>query len=118
MADLSTAFTAVLRAFQRVYLVIDALDESSDRRNLLDYLVNMVDSFDNVQLLVTGRKEADIERAISDISTNISLSNAYVDEDIRAYIKSRLRDDRKYKHRPEDLREEIEVALVKGAQGM
>jgi hypothetical protein len=72
----------------------------------------------HIQLLVTSRKELDIERALSPLAIELSLSNPYVDEDIRTYIKSRLREDPKFSRWPETLRNETETALVKGAKGM
>jgi len=76
------------------------------------------ESLQHIQLLVTSRKEPDIERAISPIATELSLSNSYVDEDIRTYIQRCLREDRKLQNWPEDLKTEIESGLFKGAQGM
>jgi Cdc6-like AAA superfamily ATPase len=119
-ADLVIALAAALRNFQRVYLVIDALDESLNRQNLLNFLIEIINdnNFEKVQLLAMSRKEIDIERAILEVSSDISLSNSHVDKDIRVYIQNHLREDRKFSRWPEELRAEIEAALVKGAKGM
>jgi hypothetical protein len=71
----------------------------------------------HIRLLATSRKELDIERALSPLTTELSLSNPYVDDDIRVYIKSRLL-EAKFSRWPESLKDEVENALVKGAKGM
>jgi hypothetical protein len=119
--SLLIALSAVLRDFQRVYLVLDALDESTNRRRLLDVLVKLPVNADfaKLQILAASREEPDIERALGPISTVISLNqNQWVENDIRLYIESCLCEDRKLRRWPEALRSEIEAALVKGAKGM
>lgn len=120
-SSLLIALSAVLKGFQQVYLILDALDESTNRPQLLDILIKLSSdaNFAKIQILATSRKEQDIERALRGISTVISLNqNQQVDDDIRFYIQNRLREDRKLSRWPEALRSEIEVALVKGAMGM
>lgn len=113
------ALSTVLRNFQRVYLMFDALDESLDRHNLLRLLKQLVgDSFEKLKLLATSRKEIDIEISLTPISTNMSLSNPYVDEDIRIYIQNQLQVHHKLCTWPKSLYDEISAALVKGAKGM
>jgi Cdc6-like AAA superfamily ATPase len=111
---------AVIQPFSRVYVAVDALDESSDREKILDFLLEVIKrpALQKINLLCMSRKERDIEKALSSVTTSVSLSNPYVDEDIRSYVKSRLCQDRKLSTWPAELRAEIEVALVKGAKGM
>ena len=119
-ASLIAALSITVRCFNRVYLVLDALDESSNRPNLLDVILQVAGdaNFKKIRLLAFSRKETDIERALEHISTGISLQNPRVDEDIRLYIQNQLCEDRKFSHWPKSLRAEIETALVKGAKGM
>ena len=103
--------------FPRVYVTIDALDESVNRENILYFLRHTFENpnMSNIKILATSRKELDIERALSPLGVEFSLSNPYVDEDIRTYVKSRLQEDFKFGRWPESLRKETEAALVKGA---
>ena len=119
-ASLVTALSSAVRSFSRVYLVLDALDESSNRPNLLDVLLRVVGdaNFKKIRLLALSRKEIDIERAFEHISPNISLQDPRVDEDIQLYVQNQLCEDRKFSRWPKSLRAEIETALVKGAKGM
>ncbi|MCJ1347421.1 hypothetical protein MMC31_005646 [Peltigera leucophlebia] len=69
-------------------------------------------------LLAASRKEIDIEISLTPISTNISLSNPHVDEDIQIYIANQLQDHHKLRTWPKSLADEISAALIKGAKGM
>ncbi|KAH7407314.1 hypothetical protein BKA64DRAFT_412178 [Cadophora sp. MPI-SDFR-AT-0126] len=117
---LSSVLCTLVQRFSRVFILIDALDEAKDRERLLNFLVKALDNerFENIQLLVASRKEVDIERALSPKFESISLSNPYVDEDIRTYVHSSLRGDLKLNRLPELLKIEVATALVRGAQGM
>lgn len=113
------ALSTVLCNFRRVYLLLDALDETQDRQNLLDLLNQLAgDSFGKLVLLAASRKEIDIEISLKPISTIMSLSNPHVDEDIQIYIENQLQDHHKLRTWPKSLSDEISAALVKGAKGM
>lgn len=111
---------AVAENFSCVYITIDALDESLNRETILKTLCRIIETknLTSIQLLATSRKELDIERTLLPVVEELSLSNLYVDEDIRTYVKSRLREDPKFSKWPASLRSETESALVKGAKGM
>jgi hypothetical protein len=117
--SLVLALSAALHSFRRVYLFIDALDESLDRQRLLDTIVQLAggDS-EAISLFVMSRKELDIIETFEGVFSSLSLSNPRVDEDIRVYIQNELRSHRKFSRWPTILKEDIEAALVKGAQGM
>ncbi|KAI9778079.1 MAG: hypothetical protein M1839_008383 [Geoglossum umbratile] len=120
VSSLLAALSAVLVGFQRVHLVLDALDESTNRENLMEVLLKISTdtSFSKLRILVTSRKELDIERSFSGISTVVSLShNRWVNDDIRVYIQNRLCHDEKLSRWPEELRAGIETALITGANG-
>jgi Cdc6-like AAA superfamily ATPase len=106
--------------FSHVYITIDALDESADREQILAFLRTVITNphLKHIHLLATSRKELDIDRALSPISVSLSLSNPYVDEDIRTYVKGRLLESSKFARWPESLKAETETALIKGAKGM
>lgn len=119
-ADLLEVFSTIVDKFRRVYIVVDALDESQDRRFLLDLLIRIAsdDAFRKVSLLTTSRKELDIQRAFEGTCSSISLSNPLVDKDICVYVENQLKTDRKLSRWPEPLRRDIRDALTRGAKGM
>lgn len=99
--------------------MLDALDETLEQKNFLRLINQLAEvSFEKLGLLVTSRKHIDIEISLTPISTSISLSNPYVDEDIQIYIQNQLQHHPKLREWPKWLSDEISIALVKGAKGM
>jgi hypothetical protein len=114
----------IILSFPQTYFVLDALDECTDRKRLMETLRSIAAwKIETLHLLVTSRMEKDItdsfERFV-DSSAIICLQSELVDPDIQTYVRKRLSDDRKLeKWRKDDkIREEIETVLVKGAHGM
>jgi hypothetical protein len=110
--------------FTQVFVVIDALDECTQRSELMDML-ETVDGWqlDNLHLLITSRKERDIERSLNGYvmeENAICLQRDVVDPDIQRYVKKRLHDDKSLAKWNKDavVRQEIEAALMSGARGM
>ena len=119
LSALMDALSELSSRLNRVYLLIDALDESAPRAGLLRVLQQLgADRFSNIKVIATSREESDIKRALDDISLSVSLSNQYVDEDIATYVRSSVASNPRLRDYPVDLKEEIERALVEGARGM
>ena len=105
------------------YIVLDALDECVEQDELLRDLEKFC-SWEGVDLhvLVTSRREPDIEEALTllcDSRNRISI-HELVDVDIRTYIQDRLQFDPKLKKRQKDpkLQLEIKDTLMTKANGM
>jgi hypothetical protein len=114
----------MIQEFPEIYIVLDALDECTNRTELMTILERIIGlKLKGSHLLVTSRKERDIESSLEtivDTQNVICLQSELVDRDISTYIRQRLSDDKslsKWQKDP-DIRHEIEMALVKGAQGM
>jgi hypothetical protein len=110
--------------FTQVYVVLDALDECTQRSELMDVLEAVAGwKLDNLHLLMTSRKERDIESSLVsyiDERDTVCLQRDVVDQDIQRYVQQRLRDDKGLAKWNKDaaIRQEIEAALMRGAQGM
>jgi len=122
---LKATLRSALELQGEVFLLVDALDECpSDggvRQELCATLVDFSSwGLSNLHILATSRREPDIEESLSKISdmTAISIQNNVVDTDVELHVKSQLANDMKLKKWPSHIKEEIEVALVKGANGM
>lgn len=62
---LSEVLSKMIEGNERVFVILDALDESSSRREVLSWIKHITsDSMPQVQLLCTGRPEADLLREI------------------------------------------------------
>lgn len=109
---------SILGLFPKTYIILDALDECTDREELL-VLIEEINRWGAVQILATSRKEKDIEEALHPLVTcQICIQDAQIDNDIKLYIRHRLQNDSKLKKWPLKVQREIEESLMAGANGM
>lgn len=122
MDYLKKCLEKILRRGPNTFLVIDALDECTQREELLGLLKNICSwKLPKVKILTTSRSERDIEEVLSTLSTcTICIQSAKIESDIRLYVDKRLHSDPKFQKlsNKADLKEEIQKALVGGADGM
>jgi hypothetical protein len=111
-----------MQEFSCVYVVIDALDECTQRLELLDVLEIIAGwQLQNLHLLMTSRKEREIVTSVQGyVGDTMSLQSDIVDTDIQRYIQQRLSDDKSLTKwsKDTDMKREIEAALMRGACGM
>lgn len=104
-------------------IVLDALDEASTRSDLLAWLKSVHEFDRSVRILVTARREQDIESALQNWTQPgdmIEIQESVIDGDIRAYVHHRVRNSSeldRWQNWPE-VQDEIESELVKKADGM
>ncbi|KAF5671064.1 heterokaryon incompatibility protein het-E-1 [Fusarium denticulatum] len=118
-ADLEQTLAIILQKLESLYIVIDAVDESTPREELLSLIETMTvdERFEKIRILATSRQYFDIEQSLGEISESISMSNAMVDADIRRFVHARLRSSHRLK-RWHDRFDEIEEILAAMAQVM
>ncbi|KAK1506286.1 vegetative incompatibility protein HET-E-1 [Colletotrichum tamarilloi] len=119
-ADLLQCFRQVLRLFQNVYVVLDALDESpreTSRFGLLETLKEIRDWSElGVHLLVTSRDEVDIREGIDiEDQATILMKHQGIDDDIASYVSQFLRQRLKRLNEHHSL---IEKVLTEKAHGV
>ncbi|KAF7506336.1 hypothetical protein GJ744_011909 [Endocarpon pusillum] len=114
----------MMGSFKEIYLILDALDECSDRLALLVDIEEFNSWKDaNLHILTTSRRERDIEEFLEPFNEDqgkISIQSTLVNDDIRAYVHDRLQTDRSLKRWQKELKvlQEIENALMEKANGM
>ena len=110
----------MMNEFVNIYIIIDALDECDDRDELLQFIKTMKTwESSKHHVLVTSRKEKDIEDAIGPVVTDqICMQSGLVDPDIRIYVEEKLKHDIRLNRWPEEVQCEIMEALMQGAAGM
>ncbi|KAF5556935.1 hypothetical protein FMEXI_989 [Fusarium mexicanum] len=118
--ELLDALEQILQVFSCAYIVIDAVDESDPRDELLEVIHTLVTDlrFSNLQLLVTSREYIDIERVMENVSIPVPMANELVEQDIRLHVQSILRSNPKLRCWPDDLLIEVEDAVSTKAKGM
>ena len=120
LAELLNALEEVLQTFKVAYVMVDAIDESNHREDLLKVFRDFVTDlrFAKIQLLASSREYIDIERVMNDISVSLSMANNFVQEDIRIHVRHKLISNPKFTWWPQDLLDEVEEAVSIGARGM
>ena len=113
-----TLFT-ILRKGRRIYLIVDALDECSDRPLLLRVIEQILQFDGDIHLLLTSRKEYDIQTTLEpSIAAIASMEDKRVDPDIRIHVEQCLRKDPKLCKWDEKTKAEIVKELISRAKGM
>lgn len=106
----------------QAFIVIDALDEfvEHDRAELLHAILSILgEGCRMIRILVTSREEHDIKLSLSPAATEIvAIENENVDADIKIYVRQRLSEDARLCRLPGHVKDEVELKLGKGAQGM
>jgi hypothetical protein len=91
----------MLKEFPQSYLILDALDECEDRAELMKIIELMAGwQLEEMHVLVTSRKERDIESSLEDIVNReciTCLQHQVVDKDIQTYVCERLSNDKRLK---------------------
>ena len=103
-----------------VYLVLDALDECSNRSILLQGLQECHRwGLPSLHILTTSRKETDIEdQMIKLAACQVCVEESVIDSDIRSFVQEQIQKDSKFSIWPSEIRAEIQKALLEGANGM
>jgi hypothetical protein len=120
--SLQNTLLLVLRQFHNVYLIVDALDESTDRRELLDWIKEiMCWRSGGLHVFATSREDVDIKNGLMKLSpVSICLGGDSVNADIATYLDGMLLPDpeRKTWRDDADTRNEVKTSLTMGSQGM
>lgn len=114
----------MIQDFPTSFIVLDALDECTDREELLPILETIAGwQLESLHVIVTSRNEADI-RASMDCHVvqddMVCLQSKVVDRDISSYVLHRLSTDKdlqRWRKNPKAQRE-IETVLMEKACGM
>ena len=110
---------------RKVYIVLDALDESKPREPVLKWIRDMVSRPElvHVQLLLTGRPESEILRDIPPLigeQNSLGFDEKAVNSDIRSWVTAQLSGRRDFteKSLSRNLLDEIRKKVGDGANGM
>lgn len=108
----------------KVFIVLDALDEATERQALLSWITETyyAQELHNVQLVYTGRPEPEFLNSLTQTigeEACLALDKQKVNADIRSYVGAKL-DDEPFAHQnlSEDLRKQIQCKIGDGADGM
>jgi hypothetical protein len=120
MKELLVALRSIILVFHNVYVVFDALDESSDCEDLLEFIVTMHQwQLSRLHILVTSRQWPSIEEALKSlVSERICLQDSSMNNDISDYIADKLANDKTSTRWPNEIRKQIQGVLITKEDGM
>lgn len=116
--ELRVILKKMFRFFRNVSLIIDGVDECRDPTAVAEVLASIVDESAKVRMLVSSRREADIEPFLMEFE---QLSIAAESQDLRLYVPAQIEKRtrlRKLRIQDPDVKDEIVEKLVNGAEGM
>lgn len=117
--ELLDTLREIVTGFEQVFIIIDALDECGDRKELfelLDALRNW--KLHQLRILLTSRDEPDIRECLKPtLEQQVSLETSDVDRDISLFIVKNLELDKKLK-KLKKWHKLIQQSLIEGANGM
>ncbi|THH11184.1 hypothetical protein EW146_g8129 [Bondarzewia mesenterica] len=118
VAGLTATLRDILGLFRHAYVVLDAVDECTERERLLPFVEMLVGlKLANLHIMATSRPEMDIVKSFeSRVSYKICLESALVDQDVRMYVRDVLHRD--FDMWETEVQAEIEAALVDRGNGM
>ena len=113
---LRTVLSLVLKNFQDVYLLVDSMDECTQRKELLAWIKEMKGSkTGNLHLLATSRPEHIIKECMESLEIGqVCLEGDDVNRDIESYVDDLLQESEKLKKWSEEIRQK----LMTNAAGM
>jgi hypothetical protein len=125
MKALEILLAATIHGFSKVYLVVDALDECGERKELLHSLRQIHEATsENLHMLCTSRRVDDIEAVLKPLlsapgKTDISLRDHKdaIDADIGLYIDKNFASE-DYRSWRDNIKEESRTELIQKSDGM
>ena len=125
LAAWKSALESMIKQRSSTFIIIDALDEcpthGGERATLLELLRSLAASHHaNLHVLVTSRKESDIEVKLMGSVTlpPLSFQEEDTEIDIRTHVKAQLASDTSMSKWPEPTKLEVEEVLTTKAKGM
>lgn len=125
MATWKTPLASMIQGTSPTFIIIDALDEcpshGGERAKLLELLQSLAASQSaKLHILVTSRRESDIEEKLTGSVTMppLSIQGEDTDIDIRTHVKAQLASNSTMSKWPEPIKLEVEEVLDTKAKGM
>ncbi|KAJ6572396.1 ankyrin repeat-containing domain protein, partial [Mycena vulgaris] len=102
-----------------VYIVLDALDESSETEIVLDAITKIRDeNISNVHLFLTSRTEITHGSGLFSLQTAVHLEGSGVAKDIESYVDYIIATDKAFRSWSYDVKNKIREGLVNSADPM
>jgi len=120
MDDLQNTLQKILDGFSSTFIILDALDECSEREKLLNWIQSFILEKDinlGLHLMVTSRSEQEIENKFKSYYY-LDLVGESENHDLIAYLDYQLQNDSDLQKWDSDIQGQIKLSLMKQADGM
>ena len=120
LGDLQNALQTILDGFSSAFIILDALDECTERERLLNWIQTYILEKDKnlgLHLIVTSRPEQEIEDKFKS-SHSLDLVKASENLDLVAYLDYQLQNDSELQKWSSETQEQIKLKLMEQADGM
>jgi hypothetical protein len=118
--DLHNVLQKILSGFNSAYIILDALDECSERDKVLHWVQTVIwHKNENLRLylLATSRPEKDINDKLNSYHY-VDLVKASGNYNIVAYLDYQFQNDSDWQKWDQEIQDEIKSTLIKQADGM
>ena len=99
-------------------MILDALDECTERNDLLEAIQQIISMPGYLNLLVTSRKEKAILEKLPSSFEPIDLKMGSINDDICLHVRNCIENDPKFSSWPLSIKQEIQSTLEGNAKGM
>ena len=120
LGDLQKTLQKLLDGFSSTFIILDALDECTEREKLLSWIQSVILEKNinlGLHLIVTSRPEEEIENKFKSYHY-IDLVEESENHDLVAYLDYQLQNDSDLQKWNSDSQEQIKLTLMKQANGM
>ena len=118
--DLHKTLQKILLGFSSTFIILDALDECTEREKILDWIQTFILERDinlGLHLIVTSRPEQEIEDKFKSYHY-LDLVEESENHDLVTYLDYQLQNDSDLQKWNYDTQEQIKLTLMKKADGM
>ena len=120
LGDLQNTLQRILDGFSSTFIILDALDECTEREKLLNWIQTFILQKDinlGLHLIVTSRPEQDIEDKFK-FYHYLDLVKESKNHDLVAYLDYQLQNDSDLQKWNSGIQDQIKLTLMKQADGM
>ena len=118
--DLQNTLHSILDGFSSTFIILDALDECTEREKILNWVQTFIlqkDTNLGLHLMVTSRPEHEIEDKFKSYHY-LDLVEESTNHDLVAYLNYKLQNDSALQKWDSETQEQIKLRLMEQADGM
>jgi hypothetical protein len=118
--SLHTTLLLILEAFDHVFIILDALDECAERKELIKWIKDMTSwRKGKLHLLGTSRPVEDIAKYLRSLDPDhVRMMEDLINYDIEKYVYSILHQDDAFEHWNSEVKATIKNKLLENTGGM